>query len=43
MSQNAITFEIAQAPIYGTCHVDHRWGAVYSDIDFTATPAAVPA
>jgi lipopolysaccharide transport system ATP-binding protein len=43
MSENAITFEIAQAPIYGTCHVDHRWGAVYSDIDFTATPAAVPA
>jgi lipopolysaccharide transport system ATP-binding protein len=43
ISENAITFEIAQAPIYGTCRIDHRWGAVYSDIEFTATPVMVPA
>jgi lipopolysaccharide transport system ATP-binding protein len=43
MSENAINFEIAQAPIYGTCHIDHRWGAVYSDIEFTAMPITVPA
>jgi lipopolysaccharide transport system ATP-binding protein len=39
MSEDAIIFEIAQAPIYGTCHIDHRWGVVYSDIEFRATPA----
>jgi lipopolysaccharide transport system ATP-binding protein len=43
MSENGITFEIAQGPIYGTCHVDHRWGVVYTDLEFTATPATVPA
>lgn len=43
MSENAITFEIGQGAIYGTCRVDHRWGAVYSDIDFIAIPATVPA
>jgi hypothetical protein len=43
MSENAIIFEIAQAPVYGTCHIDHRWGAVYSDIEFTAMPATLPA
>jgi lipopolysaccharide transport system ATP-binding protein len=42
MSENGIHFEVAQAPIYGTCHVDHRWGLVYSDILFTAAPAVVP-
>jgi ABC-type polysaccharide/polyol phosphate transport system ATPase subunit len=43
MSENGITFEIAQVPVYGTCHIDHRWGVVYSDIEFSAMPAAVPA
>jgi lipopolysaccharide transport system ATP-binding protein len=39
MTEDAIVFEIAQAPIYGTCHIDHQWGVVYSDIEFEATPA----
>jgi SAM-dependent methyltransferase len=43
MSEDAIVFEIAQAPIYGTCHIDYRWGAVYSEIEFTPMPATVPA
>jgi lipopolysaccharide transport system ATP-binding protein len=43
MSEDAIIFEIAQAPVYGTCRIDHRWGAVYSDIEFTAMSTTVPA
>ena len=35
MSENAISFEIAQVPLYGTRHLDYRWGCVYSDIHFT--------
>jgi lipopolysaccharide transport system ATP-binding protein len=37
MAENSIVFEIAQAPIYGTCHVDHRWGCVFSDIQFSVS------
>jgi lipopolysaccharide transport system ATP-binding protein len=43
MCEDAIAFEIGQAPIYGTCHVDHRWGAVYSDIEFSAAPVMLRA
>jgi lipopolysaccharide transport system ATP-binding protein len=43
MSENGITFEIAQVPVYGTCHVDHRWGEVYCDIEFSATTTMAPA
>jgi hypothetical protein len=43
MSENGLTFEIAQAPIYGTCYIDDRWGVVYSDIEFSAIAAAVAA
>ena len=35
MSENSIAFEIAQVPLYGTRHLDYRWGCVYSDIEFT--------
>ena len=38
MSENAIIFEIAQAPIYGTCDVNYEWGCVYSDIEFSVEP-----
>ena len=40
MSENSMSFEVAQAPIYGTCRVDHRWGCVYTDVRFTVEPAA---
>jgi lipopolysaccharide transport system ATP-binding protein len=40
---DGITFEIAQVPVYGTRHVDHRWGAVYCDIEFSAMRAMSPA
>jgi lipopolysaccharide transport system ATP-binding protein len=43
MSENPIIFEIAQGSIYGTSYIDHRWGTVYSDIEFAAIPANVPA
>ena len=42
MAENSIVFEIAQAPIYGTSHVDHRWGCVFSDIRFTVSADSVP-
>jgi hypothetical protein len=37
-SEHGITFEISQVPIYGTTYVDHRWGVVYCDFEFSATP-----
>jgi lipopolysaccharide transport system ATP-binding protein len=37
LAENSIVLEIAQAPIYGTCHIDDRWGCVYSDIGFTVS------
>jgi lipopolysaccharide transport system ATP-binding protein len=40
MAENAVAFEIGRVPLYGTSDVDHRWGCVYSDIEFTATVAA---
>lgn len=36
-AEDAITFDIVQTPLYGICEVDHRWGCVYSRVDFTAT------
>jgi lipopolysaccharide transport system ATP-binding protein len=38
MAENAITFEIAQVPVYGTCNVNYEWGCVYSDIEFSLEP-----
>jgi hypothetical protein len=38
MVENSIAFEIAQAPIYGTLAIDHRWGCVYSDVEFSLEP-----
>jgi lipopolysaccharide transport system ATP-binding protein len=38
MSDYTIAFEISQAPIYGTRAVDHRWGCVYSDVNFSFAP-----
>ena len=47
MSENGITFEIAQVAVYrSTCPVDNRWdclGSVYCDIEFSALPAMLPA
>jgi lipopolysaccharide transport system ATP-binding protein len=40
LTENSIVFEIAQVPLYGTCHVDHRWGCVYSDVRFSFEPVA---
>jgi lipopolysaccharide transport system ATP-binding protein len=34
MTDQTIAFEIGQSPIYGTRQVDHRWGCVYTKIDF---------
>src|SRR5262245_47180860 len=30
-AEDAIVFEIAQSPLYGTCQVDHRWGCVFTN------------
>ena len=38
MAENAITFEIAQVPIYGTSNVNYEFGCVYSDIEFSVEP-----
>jgi len=38
MSENGIVFDIEQSPIYGTSHIDHSFGCVYSDIEFTTLP-----
>jgi lipopolysaccharide transport system ATP-binding protein len=34
-AEDCIVFEIARVPIYGSSDVDHRWGCVYSDIEFS--------
>jgi hypothetical protein len=34
MAENAIRFEIGQSPLYGTSQTDHRWGCVYTKVDF---------
>ena len=39
-AEEAITFEIVQTPLYGVCEVDHRWGCVYSNIEFSVEPTA---
>jgi lipopolysaccharide transport system ATP-binding protein len=35
MAENAIVFEIGQSFLYGTSQLDHRWGCVYTEIDYT--------
>lgn len=35
MAEDAIAFEIDQGPIYGTSHIDHRWGCVYTKVEFS--------
>jgi len=35
MTENGIAFEIDQSPVYGTSQVDHSFGCVYSDIEFS--------
>jgi hypothetical protein len=42
MAEDAMVFEVAQVPIYGTCHIDYRWGCVYSDIDFSFSQPRSP-
>jgi hypothetical protein len=41
LTEDALVFEIAQVPLYGTCHADHRWGCVYADIVFSFQPSAM--
>jgi len=43
MSENGITFEIAQVPIYGMSNIGYHQGVVYSDIEFSMMRASVPA
>lgn len=33
-SERQIRFEIGQSPLYGTQQVDHRWGCIYTQIEF---------
>ncbi len=33
-ADESIVFELAQSPLYGTCQVDHRWGCVYTNVNF---------
>ena len=40
MAENSIAFELAQTALYGTSQVDHRWGCVYSDVEFSVAPTA---
>jgi hypothetical protein len=35
MTENSIVFQIAQTRLYGTREIDHRWGCVYSEVDFS--------
>jgi len=35
-AEDMLNFEIGQGNIYGTRHIDHRWGCVYTDIRFIA-------
>ncbi|HYV52364.1 MAG TPA: ABC transporter ATP-binding protein [Candidatus Eisenbacteria bacterium] len=34
IAEHAICFEIGQSPLYGTSVTDHRWGCVYTKVDF---------
>lgn len=34
MAEDSIRFEIGQSSIYGTRHIDYRWGCVYTKVDF---------
>jgi lipopolysaccharide transport system ATP-binding protein len=42
MSERSIAFKVAQAPLYGTCQVDRRWGCVYSDVEFSVATPGLP-
>src|SRR4029077_9755304 len=35
-ADDAIRFEIGQGDLYGTREIDHRWGCVYTNIDFAS-------
>jgi lipopolysaccharide transport system ATP-binding protein len=35
MAEDAIRIEIGQGSIYGTRQIDHRWGVVYTEVDFS--------
>ena len=39
-ADDSIVFELAQSPLYGTCQVDHRWGCVYTNVNFDLKPQA---
>jgi lipopolysaccharide transport system ATP-binding protein len=39
MTDNSIVFEIVQTPLYGTCEVNHEWGCVYSEVEFSSDAA----
>jgi len=41
MAEDAIRFEIGQSPIYGTRQIDHRWGVVYTRVEFSPNPSQV--
>ncbi len=34
-ADNQLAFELAQSALYGTRQLDHRWGCVYTKVDFT--------
>lgn len=34
MAQEAMRFEVGQSSIYGTRHIDHRWGCVFTKVEF---------
>jgi lipopolysaccharide transport system ATP-binding protein len=34
LADNAIRFEIGQSQIYGTQQIDHRWGVVFTKVEF---------
>jgi lipopolysaccharide transport system ATP-binding protein len=38
MAEDAISFEIGQGAVYGTREIDHRWGCVYTKVDFEWEP-----
>jgi lipopolysaccharide transport system ATP-binding protein len=35
LGEDVMSFKLEQTPIYGTRHVDHRWGCVFTDVDFS--------
>lgn len=37
-AEDAIRFEVAQSPLYGTRDLDSRWGCVYTPISYEVTP-----